>query len=54
MKYTKKIIERLGKALGDINIVYTLDISRVSAGVVLNREDLKEALERLYASFIKA
>ena len=54
MKYTKKIIERLGKALGDINIVYTLDISRISAGVVLNREDLKEALERLYASFIKA
>ncbi|MEM2902508.1 MAG: hypothetical protein QXO32_07270 [Candidatus Bathyarchaeia archaeon] len=54
MKRTKKVIERLGKALGDINIVYTLDISRISAGVVLNKEDLKEAVERLYASFIKA
>ena len=53
MKHTKRVIERLGRALGDVNITYVLDISKISAGVVIERKDMEEAIERLYAAFIK-
>ncbi len=53
MKNTKKIVERMGKALGDINIIYVLDISKISAGVVIEKGDMQEAVERLYADFIE-
>jgi aspartate kinase len=53
MSKTKKIIERMGKALGNINIIYTLDMSRISVGVIVEREDLNQAIKLLHSDFIK-
>ncbi len=52
MRTTKKIIERMGKSLGDINIMYTLDLSRISVGAIIDKNDLKPAIQRLYSNFI--
>ena len=52
MSKTKKIIEGMGKALGNINIVYTLDMSRISVGVIVEREDLNQAIKLLHSDFI--
>lgn len=54
MRTTKKVIERMGRALGDINIVYALDISKISVGAIVERESLKPAIQRLYSDFIKS
>ncbi|MEM3677880.1 MAG: hypothetical protein QW176_07025 [Candidatus Bathyarchaeia archaeon] len=53
MRTARKVIERMGRALGDINIVYALDISRISVGAIVERESLKPAIQRLYSDFIK-
>jgi aspartokinase len=52
MRTAKKVIERMGRALGDINILYALDISRISVGAIVEREYLKPAIQRLYLDFI--
>ncbi|MGC8850479.1 MAG: hypothetical protein ACP5QI_08420, partial [Candidatus Bathyarchaeia archaeon] len=53
MRTARKVIERMGRALGDINIVYALDISRISVGAIVERESLKPAIRRLYLDFIR-